>query len=51
MAKTITEQFEEIIEGICDRYCKYPQESGHEDNPDWLFEDDSPCNTCPLMRL
>ena len=50
---TICGQLEKIAEDMCTGYCKYPYmplPAGKTE--DWLSEDpDSPCNTCPLMRL
>jgi hypothetical protein len=53
MDKTISEEFTQIVEEICDNYCKYPEMPIPEGKcGDWLIEDeDSPCNKCPLMRL
>lgn len=48
---SIQEQLEQVKFEICDKYCKYPTEEGHEDNPDWLFEEGSPCDNCPLNKL
>lgn len=53
MDKTISEQFEDIIQEMCDHYCRYafePVPDGKDE--DWLIEDpESPCNNCPLNRL
>lgn len=49
--KSITEILDEVREDMCNNYCKYPNEKGHEDNPDWLFEEGTPCKNCPLNRL
>lgn len=48
MDKTISEQFEEIKEQMCDHYCKYPAEWDEDDGP---LEDSEICATCPLTRL
>ena len=43
---------ETIITDICTNYCKYPEmpiPEGKDAN--WLAEDGSPCETCPLNRL
>lgn len=47
--KTLEETLEEIKKSMCDDYCKYPNMKN--DNENWLFEDGSPCETCPLNRL
>jgi len=51
--KSITEIIESVKEDICDKYCKYPCMTPPEGkDEDWLTMDkDSPCNTCPLLRL
>lgn len=51
--KSITEIIESIKEDICDKYCKYPCMTPPDGkDEDWLTNDqDSPCNTCPLLRL
>ena len=52
--KSITEQFEEIKEEICDKYCRFTELSleTHK-NPDeaneWLMK--QYCENCPLTRL
>ncbi len=53
MDKTISQQFEDIIQEMCDKYCKWPCEPIPEGKgEDWLIEDpESPCNSCPLNRL
>lgn len=51
--KTVAAICEEVIEEMCDHYCKWPNEpipDGKDEN--WLMDDDdSPCNDCPLNRL
>lgn len=50
--KSISDIFEEVKSGVCDKICKYsngPIPEGKDDN--WLFEDGSPCETCPLNLL
>lgn len=52
--KSITEQFEEIKEEMCDKYCRFTELSleTHK-NPDeaneWLMH--NYCENCPLTRL
>lgn len=46
---TITKMTEKLLEAFCDTRCKYsagPIPEGKTDN--WLFEEGSPCETCPL---
>ena len=52
--KTITKEFEEIKEQICDKYCKFPELSEQTiDDPDEAFDwlQHNHCNDCPLNRL
>lgn len=48
---TILEQLREIVENICDNYCKYADELNHgETDKEWdtlLLH----CETCPLCRI
>ena len=46
-------ELEEIKMEMCDKYCKYPNQAPPEGkDEDWLLEDkESPCNSCPLLRL
>jgi len=47
---TVSSMIQSIVDVMCDKYCKYPNEEGHED--DWLLEDEnSPYNSCPLVNL
>ena len=49
---TINEQLQKMLEQMCDEYCKYPNMTppeGKDDN--WLYEDGSPCEKCPLNNL
>lgn len=42
---------EELASVFCDKYCKYPSMPIPEGkSEDWLFEDDSPCVTCPFKK-
>ena len=50
--KTITKMLEDIAQDICDHYCKFTEmepPEGKDEN--WLLDDDSPCQTCPLQKL
>jgi len=52
LAEYIQHEFEEICQEMCDKYCKYPEMEPPEGKGcDWLYEDDSPCQKCPLNRL
>lgn len=46
--KSIAEVLEEVVQQMCDKYCKYPSMYTPEE---WesVFEDI--CCKCPLMRL
>jgi hypothetical protein len=48
--KTITQEFEEIKEQICDKYCKYPESWDVEEHGCELYDSDI-CINCPLNRL
>lgn len=42
----------EVIEEMCDNYCKYPEQLPEGKDEDWLRNDpESPCADCPLSRL
>lgn len=48
---TVTTILREVVEEICDKYCKYPGEWDPEEHDGQeLFESDI-CENCPLMRL
>lgn len=49
--KTVTKIIGEVIEEMCDKYCKYPLmwEPQEHDGME-LFESEI-CANCPLMRL
>ena len=48
--KTITQEFEEIKEQICDKYCKYPDTWDAEKEGCELWESKI-CTNCPMNRL
>ena len=50
MTKTITEQIQEIVDDICQHYCKYPDIWDEEAEGMELAESDH-CMNCPLNRL
>lgn len=45
--KTVTQIFEEVKSEICDKYCKYPESTGMDQ--DEIIE--KLCANCPLGRL
>lgn len=50
--ESIEDIIEEVKIQICDNFCKWPGApipEGKDEN--WLWDDDSPCNDCPLNRL
>ena len=52
--KTITQEFEEIRQQMCDKYCRFPELSLQtNEDPDKAFEwlMHSYCENCPLKRL
>lgn len=52
LSKRIADILEEVKGDMCDNYCKYPTQTPPEGkDEDWLFDDDSPCQTCPLNKL
>jgi len=51
-SKTLSQIFEDIKSGVCDGICKYTHAPAPEGKTeDWLYEDGSPCETCPLNML
>ena len=50
--KTISQMLEDIRYDMCEEYCRYTHTEPPEgkDN-NWLYENGSPCETCPLNRL
>lgn len=49
--KTITQKLNEIVEQICNHYCKYPYEWDPEEHDGQELFDSEICQTCPLNRL
>ena len=47
--KTITQQFEDIKEDICNHYCHYPYIWDKE--KDGELSDSDSCKNCPLNKL
>ena len=52
-AVTVTGILREVVDAICDGYCKYPEicikEYGEDEAEDWLY--DKYCAGCPMNRL
>lgn len=49
---SITKILEEVCSEMCDKYCKYPTMPIPEGKTEeWLYEDDGPCDNCPLNRI
>ena len=49
--KTVTQIIQEVIETMCDKYCKYPAEYDPEEHDGVELFDSDICANCPLMRL
>ena len=45
---SITEILEKVKSDMCDKYCKYPDIVKNQEE---LYDQDGPCNRCPLNRL
>ena len=45
--KNIMEQLEEVIENICDNFCKYTETCDENAECQWIREG----NTCPLDKI
>lgn len=43
-----TKKIEKVKEKMCDEYCKYPEKVKDKDE---LYEDNTPCTTCPLNDI
>lgn len=48
--KTITKQIEEIVEDVCNHYCKWP-ELWDEEAEGCELSESNICANCPLSRL
>lgn len=48
MKQTVTDILHEVIQKMCDEYCKYPEQYTGEDE-DKLYEEK--CDNCPLNLL
>lgn len=48
----IRDIIESVCAEICDNYCKYPEMPIPEGkDKDWLFQEGSPCEDCPLNKI
>lgn len=45
---TVSKILEEVIDSMCDKYCKYPEQY-KDDNEDDLYA--KHCDKCPLNKL
>ena len=50
MDKTITEQIQEVVEDMCQHYCKWPELWG-DSMEDCELSESSICQNCPLNKL
>lgn len=48
---TILEQLREIVEDMCDNYCKYGEKLHHGETDKEWEELAEICETCPLCRI
>ena len=48
---TILEQLREIVEDICDNYCKYGEKIQCSTSEEELYKFTEPCDNCPLCRI
>ena len=48
--KTIAQQIQEVVDEMCNNYCKYPC-AWDEDEQGVPLEDSEVCANCPLSRL
>ena len=48
--ETLVQMLEECLANMCDNYCKF--QAQYQDNgEDFLIDDESPCNECPLNKI
>lgn len=48
----INHEIEQIVEEMCDKFCKYPEMNPPKGKDcDWLYDVDGPCSKCPLSKL
>ena len=48
---TILEQLREIVQEICDDYCKYAEKLQHGETDEKWEELATYCETCPLCKI
>lgn len=48
---TVTKIIQEVVEDMCDKYCKYPNEWDPEEHDGQELWDGEICQNCPLSRL
>lgn len=51
MEKGVRKTIDEIIEDICNNYCKYPNEYKAEEHDGVELHDSDICAHCPLNKL
>lgn len=49
--KSIVKIIEEVVEEMCDKYCKWPGNLPVDENGDIIDSPDLPCTNCPLNKL
>lgn len=49
--KSVTTIIREVVEEVCDKYCKYPEKWDPEEHDGVELFDSDICANCPLMRL
>ena len=49
--KSVVKIIGEVIEEMCDKYCKYPGEYDPAEHDGVELFDSDICKNCPLMRL
>jgi len=49
--KSVTKIIDEVIEEICNKYCKYPDIWEAEEHDDIDLSESEICENCPLNRL
>lgn len=51
IVQELQETIENVMNEMCDNYCKYPLKYTQEEWDAIAFDDDSPCISCPLSRF
>lgn len=49
--KTVTKIIGEVVEEMCDKYCRYPREWKPQEHDGMELFESEICANCPLMRL